>query len=591
MRSLLKDVDLSLLNHKVRYQPRELETIPIEEESGQKISAFYEDFEEEKRERKSPAALFGSQGIGAVVLPLQLQSAIDLIIANSDKTQLHSDAKRLFSDNDSAEQDFAWETQYDTKYRSRVQAARHAERDGTAFVSVALPAHYSAIFSVFDHLRRRMEPGWGIDRVIDWGAATGSGLWAALYSFQKHSPAEDMQHREAANSTLETYIGIDKREGLVSIGKRLHRNVAEMGDLVVQWQKSFKTDDTVPRSEGQKTLALSAFMLTSQPTPLARKAMVMEMWESGAHTMVLIDHNTPAGFGAIAEAREFLLSMGRKEFEDPEAEAWPVRGAHVVAPCPHDRTCPLHGPGLNRFPCGFTQRIQRPSFLRLTKHSGVGHEDIEYSYVIIRRGPRPILATTSVGRVGDVGRRAAERVEMTPTELLLHEEEPNAPEDAARSPSELIVNDDRRIGFENKSGDQQPPADLEATLRHEAYQWPRLVFPPMKKSGHIILDSCTAEGKIMRITIPKSQGKQAYYDARKSSWGDIFPHPPKNPPQERFLTSSKGSDIGKRKNSTKSRDRPTYNGLSGTIREQRKKSKVEYARVRDEQSAWRKDSE
>lgn len=95
----------------------------------------------------------------------------------------------------------------------------------------------------------------------------------------------------------------------------------------------------------------------------------------------------------------------------------------------------------------------------------------------------------------------------------------------------------------------------------------------------------------MRITIPKSQGKQAYYDARKSSWGDIFPHPPKNPPQERLLTSHKGSDIGKRKNSVKSRERPTYNGLSETIREQRKKSKVEYSRVRGEQSVWREDSE
>lgn len=280
-----------------------------------------------------------------------------------------------------------------------------------------------------------------------------------------------------------------------------------------------------------------------------------------------------------------------------------------VLQCPHDRTCPLHGPGRGRLPCGFTQRIQRPSFLRLTKHSGVGHEDIEYSYVVIKRGRRPISATTSVGRIGDVGRRAAEKAEMTPTELLLHEEEPNAPEDAAQSPSELIANDDRRIGFEEKKGDQQPPADLEATLRHEAYQWPRLVFPPMKKSGHIILDSCIAEGefwrhllewhhnfnhhigKIMRMTIPKSQGKQAYYDARKSSWGDIFPHPPKNPPQERFLTSHKGSDIGKRKDSFKTRDRPTYNGLSETIREQRKKSTEGYSRVREEQSTWREDSE
>lgn len=30
------------------------------------------------------------------------------------------------------------------------------------------------------------------------------------------------------------------------------------------------------------------------------------------------------------------------------------------------------------------------------------------------------------------------------------------------------------------------------------------------------------------MTVPRSQGKQPYYDARKASWGDIFPHPPKN---------------------------------------------------------------
>ena len=49
-------------------------------------------------------------------------------------------------------------------------------------------------------------------------------------------------------------------------------------------------------------------------------------------------------------------------------------------------------------------------------------------------------------------------------------------------------------------------------------------------------------GKIMRLTIPRSQGKQAYYDARKSSWGDIFPHPSKNRPQERFQVSSDEGD-------------------------------------------------
>jgi ribosomal protein RSM22 (predicted rRNA methylase) len=47
---------------------------------------------------------------------------------------------------------------------------------------------------------------------------------------------------------------------------------------------------------------------------------------------VLIDHSTTAGFEAIAEARQYLLNMGSKGLEDAEADYWPVRGSHVVAP-------------------------------------------------------------------------------------------------------------------------------------------------------------------------------------------------------------------------------------------------------------------
>jgi Predicted rRNA methylase len=94
---------------------------------------------------------------------------------------LHSDAKRLFYDDQGQiASKSEWETQYDTKYRSRRQASRHYERDGTAFASIALPAHYSAITSVFDHVKRRLEPEWKVERVIDWGAGTGSGLWFDL---------------------------------------------------------------------------------------------------------------------------------------------------------------------------------------------------------------------------------------------------------------------------------------------------------------------------------------------------------------------------------------------------------------------------
>lgn len=41
----------------------------------------------------------------------------------------------------------------------------------------------------------------------------------------------------------------------------------------------------------------------------------------------------------------------------------------------------------------------------------------------------------------------------------------------------------------------------------------------------------------MRMTFPRSQGKQIYYDARKSNWGDIFPHTPKHRPVLRYTGS------------------------------------------------------
>lgn len=43
--------------------------------------------------------------------------------------------------------------------------------------------------------------------------------------------------------------------------------------------------------------------------------------------------------------------------------------------------------------------------------------------------------------------------------------------------------------------------ELEATLRQEAFGWPRLIFPPLKRSGHVILDGCTAEGTINNIFV------------------------------------------------------------------------------------------
>lgn len=65
-------------------------------------------------------------------------------------------------------------------------------------------------------------------------------------------------------------------------------------------------------------------------------------------------------------------------------------------------------------------------------------------------------------------------------------------------------------------------------MQSASYDWSRIVVPPLKKDGHVVIDTCAANGYLERIIIPKSQGKIPYRDARKAMWGDLFPHQPKN---------------------------------------------------------------
>ena len=40
--------------------------------------------------------------------------------------------------------------------------------------------------------------------------------------------------------------------------------------------------------------------------------------------------------------------------------------------------------------------------------------------------------------------------------------------------------------------------DMHATLRDQAATWPRLVAPPLKRSGHVIMDACCPNGRKLK---------------------------------------------------------------------------------------------
>lgn len=87
MKALLRDANMSLLNHKTKHHTsdaskaslRELELLSSEAEELEELELE----PDERVGRKSPAARFGSQQVGAVILPEELQESINSIIQGS----------------------------------------------------------------------------------------------------------------------------------------------------------------------------------------------------------------------------------------------------------------------------------------------------------------------------------------------------------------------------------------------------------------------------------------------------------------------------------------------------------------------------
>ncbi|KAG8902132.1 37S ribosomal protein S22 [Tulasnella sp. 403] len=403
---------------------------------------------ERRPERRSPAAVLGSDRPAQIDLSEELVEAITNLVERSDKHQLRADAKNLFlHPSPTSPNKLRWETKT-PKHLAKGKDKVTAMRNGLAFATVALPAQYAVISSVISEVKLRLGEELDVEEVIDFGAKAGAGLWAT----------------RAAFGNLKHYLGLDSRPGMVTMAETLIR---EAGDISTQtrFQKFWGHAGHKLHSTPDKTVALCAFTLSELSTDADRLKMLREVWKTGAEYMVFIDHATKDGFQCIGDARDYLLKKGRKQLDKANAQspesisetssqqplgASPI-GTHVVAP--------LEWKG----------RTEEGGHAVAVEHeSGVFHF----------RGS------------GDEMEEGLERV----------------------------------IGA---SGTEGSAEDLDA-LKRESYSWPRVVYPPLKRSGHVILDSCTSDGNISRITIPKSQGKQPYYDARKASWGDIFPHEPKN---------------------------------------------------------------
>ncbi|KAF2675167.1 hypothetical protein BT63DRAFT_365858 [Microthyrium microscopicum] len=399
------------------------------------------------------------------------------------------------------------------------------EAEANAFLVGMYPQAYASITSALVEVRKRLGSEWlrgllrktGGPLVLDAGSG-GAGVlawreilkaeWETMQEEEK-SPVEDLLEGETDGAKKPAPLGravvVTGAEPIRQRASRLLDSttfIPRLPDLVPKEQPEGKP----PRK--QYDLILAPYSIWRLTRDAERRYLVQTFWSllnPNGGILVLLEKGIPRGFEAIADAREHLLKQtgsdkkpNKKEKEKHQKKAkitWEdelvKEPGMIVAPCTNHTTCPLYtesGQAKGRKDwCHFKQRYIRPAYLQSVLGARRrNYDDVEFSYIAVRRG-----------------------IDVRRDELITGDKATDQAFAGYVESMEDNVEDDKA------SKAPQKPAPHPLSL-------PRLILPPLKRKGHIVLDMCTPSGTYERWLVSKKNGKQAYRDARKSKWGDLW---------------------------------------------------------------------
>lgn len=255
-----------------------------------------------------------------------------------------------------------------SRYRAGAGAGESEERphlrssgDVTAYAAFRLPATFGAIGAALEAVRAR-RPAWRPRSILDAGAGPGTAMWAAAALWPELGEA----------------TAIEQDDHMIALGRRLMADAG--GEAPVRGAATWLRADLAgpwKTPAGMYDLVVAAYAL-GEVAPRVRSAVLARLWANTAEDGVLlvVEPGTMEGFGVIRAARAEMLGAG----------------ATIVAPCPHDRACPM---GEGDW-CHFAQRVARTRLHRQVKGGALAYEDEKYSYVALTRTG---VASPIAGRV------------------------------------------------------------------------------------------------------------------------------------------------------------------------------------------------
>lgn len=231
------------------------------------------------------------------------------------------------------------------RYRGPRDSAPLATGDIQAlgYLALIMPATYAQLHGAIAAAAARI-PNWQPHSLLDLGSGPGTALWAAAAQWP----------------TLDQFSAWEREPAFITLGKQLAQHSTAPAVRQTRWTQH-DLRQTAP--QGQYDLVILGHVL-NELDDAAQAKTVQAAWSMTAGMLLIVEPGTLAAFALVRHARDRLLDAG----------------AHTIAPCAHDRPCPLEADW-----CHFPQRLRRPDFQRKARGAPSEWEDSKWSYAALAR--------------------------------------------------------------------------------------------------------------------------------------------------------------------------------------------------------------
>lgn len=212
------------------------------------------------------------------------------------------------------------------------------KQDVDAYLVARLPLTYAVLVSVLGKIKHHLPATCS---VTDYGSGPATALLALFQIFEP-------DHID--------YLAIEEKSAMqhaaLYLSSKLDYKI-KLKQMNVEKAEGFFSD-----------LGIASYLLNE----LQNIDRFLEILLAHHEYILVIEPGTPDGYRRILHLRDQALK----------------KGFFVIAPCPHQKMCPLSGHDW----CHFYTRVARSKILKEIKQGSLGYEDEKYSYIFLSKTNR-----------------------------------------------------------------------------------------------------------------------------------------------------------------------------------------------------------